>query len=387
MTMTSTFWSKIERTPGHATDTRDWRSGLSDCWDAAERYLSKIAKFADRIDCPWPGGENCPRRVVRHDDGSFRAVCSDPAVLCDSLDINRDEIQIRELDQRKLFANIAIALDLAVTTEHARHASVLHIGDHQIAAGRSFPVFAALSSLRTPLGRADLLELDRRNLPFILLVTSLRAIEHDVVAFLRARSGRVLTYAECLDFAPAPAKGFVSVAPLADLFAPEIAALTDAGDSPDQTVMTLPANARWPNLRFTFREEAVLNVSYLGQKPVRLEPDQIGMRDERDGKPNRQWRLLLACAALDGVLPRSFPVSTINGGRPRGHILRILDEFKRGYDKQRQTLAATLREKFGIEDDPFIVHDDCYEAQFLVDAQGLRQGQGDQRRRNFVDED
>ena len=385
--MTSTFWTTIERVPGHTTDTRDWQSGLVNCWDAAQRYLAKLSKFADRIDCPWPGGENCPRRVIRHEDGSFRAVCGDPAVVCESLDINRDEIQIRELDRRKLFADVATALDLAVTALPARQASLLHIGDHQVAAGKSFPVFAALSSPRAPLGKADLLELDRRKLPFILLVTSLRAIEHDVTSFLNARGGRVLTYAECLNFAAASGKGFVPVASLADLFAPEISALTDADDSPEPPVMTLPVNARWCDLRFAFREQAVLNVSYLGQKPVRLEPDQIGMRDDRNGKPNRQWRLLLACAALDGALPRSFPVSTINGRRPGGHILRILDEFKRGYDKQRQTLAATLREKFGIEDDPFLVRDDCFEAQFLVDVQGLRQGQSDQRQRNFVDDD
>lgn len=385
--MTSTFWTTIERVPGHTTDTRDWQSGLVNCWDAAQRYLAKISKFADRIDCPWPGGENCPRRVIRHDDGSFRAVCGDPAVLCEPLDTNRDELQIRELDRRKLFADVAIALELALTALPARQASLLHIGDHQVAAGRSFPVFAALSSPRTPLGRADVLELDRRHLPFILLVTSLRALEDDVVPFVAAQGGRVLTYAECLNFAAIPGKGFVPVASVADLFAPEISALTDADKSPDSPVMALPTYARWSDLRFAFREQAVLNVSYRGQKPVRLEPDQIGMRDDRNGKPNRQWRLLLACAALDGALPRSFPVSTINGRRPASHVLRILDEFKRGYDKQRQTLAATLREKFGIEDDPFLVRDDCFEAQFLVDAHGLRQGQSDQRQRNFVDED
>lgn len=384
---TSTFWTTIERIPSHATDTREWRSGLVDCWDVAQRYFSKVSKFADRIECPWPGGENCPRQVVRHEDGSFRAVCSDPAGLCDSLDITRDEIHIRELDRSKLFADVAAALDLAMTAPPERQASLLHIGDHQLAAGRSFPVFAALSSPRAPLGKADLLELDRRKLPFILVVTSLRAIEQDVSSFLSARGGRVLTYAECLNFAAAPGKGFVPVASLADLFAAEISALTNADDSPEPPVMTLPVNARWSDLRFAFREQAVLNVSYRSQKPVRLEPDQIGMRDDRNGKPNRQWRLLLACAALDGALPRSFPVSTINGRRPTSYILSILDEFKRGYDKQRQTLAATLRQKFGIEDDPFLVRADCFEAQFLVDAQGLRQGQSDQRQRNFVDED
>ncbi len=385
--MTLSFWTTVERIPGHATDTREWRSSLVDCWASAQRYLSTISKFADRIDCPWPGGENCPRRIVRHEDGSFRAVCSDPAGLCDSLDVTRDDIRIREIDRRKLFADVAAALGLTVAAPPERQTSLLHIGDHQLATGRKFPVFAALSSPRDPLGKADVLELDRRNLPFVLLVTSLRALEHDVSDFLSARGGRVLTFAECLDFAMAPGKGFVAVAPLTDLFAPEILALAEPDDSPAHPVMRLPANTRWSDLRFAFREQAVLNVSYLGQKPVRLEPDQIGMRDDRNGKPNRQWRLLLACAALDGALPRSFPVSTINGRRPAGDILRILDEFKRGYDKQRQTLAATLREKFGIEEDPFLVRNDCFEAQFLVDAQGLRQGQADQSQRNFVSDD
>lgn len=385
--MTLPFWTTIERIPGHATDTREWRSGLVDCWDEAQRYLSRISKFADRIDCPWPGGENCPRRIVRHEDGSFRAVCSDPAGLCDPLDVTHEDVRIRELDRRKLFADVAAALDLTVTAPPERQASLLHIGDHQLSAGRKFPVFAALSSQRDPLGKADVLELDRRKLPFILLVTSLRALEHDVSGFLDARGGRVLTYAECLDFATAPGKGLVSVAPLTDLFAPEILAFTESDESPAPPAMRLPADTRWSDLRFAFRDEAVLNVSYRNQIAVRLEPDQIGMRDSRNGKPNRQWRLLLACAALDGALPRSFPVSTINGRRPAGHILRILNELERGYDKQRQTLAAALREKFGIEDDPFLVRNDCFEARFLVDAQGLRQGQGDQSQRNFVGDD
>mgnify|MGYP000029336829 FL=1 len=385
--MTSAFWRTIERVPGHATDTRDWKVDLTDCWTQVERYLPETSKYAERIDCPWPGGEHCPRHVVRHTGGSLRAVCSDPRRLCETLDINSDDIRIRELDRRRLFADIATALGLVASAAFARGAALLHIGDHAIAAGRSFPVFAALTSPGAPLGRADVLDLDRRNLPFVLLVTSLGAIDPDVPAFLAARRGRVLTWAECLDFAPPPRKGFVAAMPVADLFAPEIAALTDAGDVVQHPVMTLPANARWSDLRFAFREEAVLNVSYLGQTPARLEPDQIGMRDERNGRPNRQWRLLLVCAALGGALPRSFPISTIRGRRPSRDVVAILGEFERGYDRQRQLLAAALRAQFGIDDDPFTAEDDCYAARFLVDASALRQGRADQRDRNFVDDD
>jgi len=385
--MTSAFWRTIERVPGHATDTRDWKVDLTDCWTQVERYLAETSKYAERIDCPWPGGEHCPRHVVRHAGGSVRAICSDPGRLCENLDIGPDDIRIRELDRCRLFADIATVLGLVAPAKPSRRAVLLHIGDHAIAAGRSFPVFAALASPRAPLGRADVLDLDRRNLPFVLVVTSLGAIDPDVPAFLAARQGRVLTCAECLDFALAPRKGFVAAMPLVDLFAPEIAALTDAGDVVQRPVLILPSNARWSDLRFAFREEAVLNVSYRGQTPARLEPDQIGMRDERNGKPNRQWRLLLICAVLGGALPRSFPISTIKGRRPASDVVRILGQFQRGYEKQRQLLAAALRDRFGIDEDPFSGADDCYEAQFLVDASSLKQGRADQRDRNFADDD
>ena len=42
---------------------------------------------------------------------------------------------------------------------------------------------------------------------------------------------------------------------------------------------------------------------------------------------------------------------------------------------------------FQIDGDPFVVRDDCFEAQFTVDASGLKQGRADQRERNFADDD
>lgn len=385
--MTTAFWKTIEEIPGLATDRREWRLRLQDCWPQAKAYLAKTSRFVEQIDCPSPGGEHCPRRVVRHPDGTIHAVCGDPEQLCKSLDLTPDDIKIRELDYRRLFADIASALDLVASKHVQRSVRIVHVGDHAVAAGRAFPVFASLAAPRAPLGRADVLELDRRSLPFVLLVTSLGAIEADVAPFLGARRGRILTLGECLGFAAARHKGFVANMSPAELFAGEIALLTDPGDLAPRPVMTLPLGARWGDLRFDFREEAVLNVSYDGQPPTRLEPDQIGMRDERNGKPNRQWRLLLVCAALGGALPRSFPVSTIKGRRPATDVMRILAQFQRGYEKQRQLLAATLRVRFGIDEDPFSASDDCFEARFVVDASGLKQGRANQRERNFVDDD
>ena len=65
-------------------------------------------------------------------------------------------------------------------------------------------------------------------------------------------------------------------------------------------------------------------------------------------------------------------------------MIRALNEFERGYDRQRQLLAAALKARFGIEEDPFALGDDCFEAQFTIDARGLKQGRADQRERDFA---
>ena len=62
---------------------------------------------------PVPGGAGCPRRVVRHDDGSIRAVCGDSPKVCDDLDLTRDDIAILGLDRPKLIRAIAVALSLS----------------------------------------------------------------------------------------------------------------------------------------------------------------------------------------------------------------------------------------------------------------------------------
>jgi len=385
MTMTTSFWKTIKQIPDLATDTLDWRERLTDCWDEARRYLSKTSRFAEQIGCPSPGGEHCPRRVVRHPDGTIRAVCGDPARLCKTLTLQAKHIRIREIDRRKLVADIAAALAITPATDPRDGAGVFHLGDHAIGAGRGFPVFVSLSGWQSPLSAADILDLDRRDLPFVLLVASLHVVDTAAIPVIRGMRGRVLTYEECLRFASD--KGLEPVAPPATLFAPEIDALADAGEGMTRPVMDLPVGASWGDLRYAFNSDDVLNVSYGKQPPKRIDPDILGMKDERNGKATRQWRLLRMCVLLDGNLPRSMPPRELKGRRLSGHMLTALKELERGYDRQRQLLAASLKARFGIDEDPFVVRDDCFEARFTVDASGLKQGRADQRERNFADDD
>ncbi|MEL6312310.1 MAG: hypothetical protein AAFQ17_08125, partial [Pseudomonadota bacterium] len=169
--MTTLFWTTLEQIPGRATDTREWQDWLGANWSFARRYLKRTGQQVRRMKCPYSGGEHCPRTVVQHSDGSVRAVCSDPAGLCDALDLSIEDIRIRELDVPLLLADIATALSVTPTPDRKAEPRLLHLGDHMIAAGRGVPVFASLAALRDPLTATDVLDLDRHHLPFVLLAT------------------------------------------------------------------------------------------------------------------------------------------------------------------------------------------------------------------------
>ena len=69
------FWKALDEIPEATTDRREWAQRLGDDWSVAAAYLKSTGRLVREIACPSPGGEGCPRKVVRHTDGRFRAVC------------------------------------------------------------------------------------------------------------------------------------------------------------------------------------------------------------------------------------------------------------------------------------------------------------------------
>ena len=75
-------------------------------------------------------------------------------------------------------------------------------------------------------------------------------IDASAAAIIRGIGGRVLTFGECLRFAPE--KGFEPLAPPSTLFAREIDRLKSSDDDVIRPVMDLPAGASWGDLKFAF---------------------------------------------------------------------------------------------------------------------------------------
>jgi hypothetical protein len=138
---TSTFWNTLDALTGAATDRREWQALLGDEWDQLSSLLKPTGTLAISIACPSPGGDGCPRQIVRHDDGSIRAVCGDSPEACRDLDLSKDDIAVLRLDRSHLARAISRAFELANIPKRLEQGLVVQIGTYDVFAGHGFPVF------------------------------------------------------------------------------------------------------------------------------------------------------------------------------------------------------------------------------------------------------
>jgi len=140
----SRFWKALDDFSGAAASRWEWLATLGAEFASAEHLLSKAGRVRE-LPCPSPGGADCPRYVVRHVDGSIRAVCGDRPKACADLDLDADDIAILRLDRTDLARRIVRALGLSPhRVGRGIPGTVTRIGTHDVYAGRGFPVFLAL---------------------------------------------------------------------------------------------------------------------------------------------------------------------------------------------------------------------------------------------------
>jgi hypothetical protein len=101
------FWRALEILPRPAAERLEWRRLLGDEWSIAEPLLRQTGALVERVWCPSPSGVDCPRRVIRHDDGRIVAVCGDEPRNCDTISLTLEDIVVLELDVRRLAQALA----------------------------------------------------------------------------------------------------------------------------------------------------------------------------------------------------------------------------------------------------------------------------------------
>ena len=95
-----------------------------------------------------------------------------------------------------------------------------------------------------------------------------------------------------------------------------------------------PLPALWEDIRLSFFNEHALEIT-VGQSKRTYQYDELGMADQRTGKPNLAWQTLHALAS-NGTL-----------NRPTG-----LTSKWTSVEKRVQELRKWLRDRFGISSDP-----------------------------------
>ena len=109
----------------------------------------------------------------------------------------------------------------------------------------------------------------------------------------------------------------------------------------------LPADARWQEITVNYIEDAVIRVRFRGETR-RFEPEDLGLRNRKNGMPLVGWTLLRTLARCDGEL----------SWKDAGASTRI--------KKQKQLLSRALKTCFGIEDDPIVWRGKAYRARFVI---------------------
>jgi len=325
------FWKAIDEVPGAATDRLEWVDILGAEWCDIEPYLKSTGRRTTAVMCPYPGGDGCPRRVVTGANGAIRAVCGSCPQVCDPLDLTGPDVTILALDRAKLLRDLSRTLGAEPVDRPFGAGRVMLVGRHALAAGLASPILLALPGPADPLADDELRMAGLDPAGSVVLVPRPSSLPAPVQARLVAAGHQVIPLSEAVGFGAAGFEGLQPPAILLAQIREALAARTrTAGYEP---VWELPSDAAWGELTFTLIADEVLNVSFRGQTR-RLEPDHLGMKDGRSGKPTEAWGFLQAVARFGGSL-----------GPMRADLVEK-------HKKEKQALSRRLREAFRLLGDP-----------------------------------
>ncbi len=141
------FWNAIEDLIGAATSQREWVEMLGAEWAPAATLLRPTDKKAEELLCREGCVDGYMRRVVPLIDGRLRAECGNPSPICESVLLDKAEVNILALDPQKLTKALIRALNLVGEPDKARLGHTAFLGRYELSAGRGFPVFLYLPQL------------------------------------------------------------------------------------------------------------------------------------------------------------------------------------------------------------------------------------------------
>jgi hypothetical protein len=121
-----TFWRLLEMNfpfGGHRRCLQD-QLGQDLVRGLLKAGLLSYRWLANSYPCDQPGGDGCPRQVVRQPDGTYRAVCGNRPSECDTIDLKAEDLEFLSTVPQDFLRGIARLL--AIQPSRASETPVYH---------------------------------------------------------------------------------------------------------------------------------------------------------------------------------------------------------------------------------------------------------------------
>jgi hypothetical protein len=293
------LWRSLPSIPEAATSRFEWQALLEKEWSAIAPLLRATGALVKRVRCPSPGGDGCPRHVVRHRDGRIVAVCGDPEGQCDTLDLTLDDIVVHELDLEKLADALCRLLGLEPELLPLSFAGpAWQVGWYEPVAGQRFAMVLVLPVEGDQAHHATVRLRGHYDRPFLVTMPTRAAVEPQTAEYLRAGRSRLLILEEVLGVEPAT--GWQLLRPAEDLlshFRRDVVGEVRFG-TPEHRFPTPPGTS-WNNVTIRFIDGHQLDIRARSQRGV-FDYAHMGMSRANADEPTVQWRRERLAGHLQG---------------------------------------------------------------------------------------
>jgi hypothetical protein len=329
------FWRALRSIPGAATSRFEWQALLAEEWSTVAPLLRSTGTVVTRVSCPSPGGDGCPRRVVRHRDGRIVAVCGDPERQCETLDLTLDDIVMHELDVEKLADALRRLLGLEREPQPLSFAApAWQVGWYEPVAGQRFAMVLVLPVEGDLAHHAAVRLRGHYDRPFLVATPTRTAVELQTAEYLRAGRSRLLFLEEALEVGAAGDWQLLrSAEDLLRDFRHDFLGDVRFGMS-EHRFPTRPGSS-WNDVTIRFINGHEVEPRVRGQGGGVFNYAHMGMAKTNKDEPTVQWDLL--CHLAEG----------------RGELLWPRTVRRKTVQKRRERLGNHLRGFFGIDEDPF----------------------------------
>ena len=298
------IWEALLAIAGGRAARWTWRHVLGEAWPGFEPLLRRVGQVVDRLPCPGPYGDGCPRHVVTHDDGRVVAVCGDPNGQCDRLVLQKGDNVVLELNHQLLARALGQYLKLKDELLPLQLPNcVWQLGWFEPLAGERFAVCLLLPASDDQVHETAIRLQGSLDKPFVLVVPLHKQAASETVEYLRGGQSRILHLEDLLGVEAGEWSALPSTAGALDSFRNDVVG-GSRFSMPEHRFPT-PPGSTWKDVFIRFVDGHQINVRIKSQSRVfdYAHLDMVNKKETVNRRCNgtyyRTWPMVMA--NMDGL--------------------------------------------------------------------------------------